>query len=270
MNQLHSTAFEASKLQSSFLRKYLTRNPEETILVDSEVVVLWRNPWIWKILDYFLLYFESLVYIYILVSGFSVPLLEENFWLVCWFGVFVGLLCFFKRKNTECLHYLNPTSCKSNKYNLKNTPYSCRPGYKTCNQQVFLLSLCCHVKAVCPSIIWVPRCVKRWWRVYRKPRSGSGGSVPKTGAFYVCGLVFLKIFFFLLVVQLQLVIKYHPTSVKLKTLFTGTVFLKLFWLILAKLCLDFCSLVCDWREGWLINAHIGGQGEAPLHLWGWS
>lgn len=49
------------------------------------------------------------------------------------------------------------------------------------------------------------------------------------------------------------------------------VFLKLFLLTLGKLCLDFCSPVYGWRdvtEGWLINAHLGGQGEAPLHPWG--
>lgn len=40
--------------------------------------------------------------------------------------------------------------------------------------------------------------------------------------------------------------------------------------MLGMLCLGFCSPVYDWgdvTDGWLINAHIGWQGEAPLHLW---
>lgn len=229
MNQLHSTAFEAYKLQSSFLREYLTRNPEETILVDSEVVVLCRNSGTWKILDYFLLYCKALVYTYILVSGFSAPLLVEKFWLVHWFGVL--LACWgFLRKRKECLHYLNSTSHKP-----KNTPCSCRPGYKTsCSLQPTALSvgwLCiATLKAVWPSIIWVPGCVKRWWRVYCMAKSGSGGSFPKTGTFLsVC--LFFYIFFFLLVVQLQFVIKDHPTFVKLKMLFTVKV----------------CSLSCSYQ-----------------------
>lgn len=138
VNQLHSTAFEAYKLQSSFLREYLTRNPEKTTLLDSEVVVLCRNSGTWKILDYFLLYFEALVYTYILVSGFSAPLLWRSFGQFIGLGFLLACWGFFKRKKTECLHHLNSTSSHKS----KNPPCSCRPGYKiSCSLQPTGLSV---------------------------------------------------------------------------------------------------------------------------------